>query len=58
MCGICGVFGQENKILIQKMLDILKHRGPDSFGIYSDEKITLGHSRLSIIDGSIPGSHL
>ena len=46
MCGICGIYGQENKILIQKMLDVLKHRGPDGQGVYSDKNLTLGHSRL------------
>ncbi|MDO8873690.1 MAG: asparagine synthase (glutamine-hydrolyzing) [Methanoregula sp.] len=55
MCGICGIYGQENKILIQKMLDVLKHRGPDGQGIFSDKNITLGHSRLSIIDLSEHG---
>jgi asparagine synthase (glutamine-hydrolysing) len=56
MCGICGIFGQDNKILIQKMLDVLKHRGPNGQGIYSDKDITLGHSRLSIIDLSERGN--
>ena len=55
MCGICGIYGLENKILVQKMLDVLKHRGPDGQGIYSDKNITLGHSRLSIIDLSENG---
>lgn len=55
MCGICGIYGQENKILIQKMLDVLKHRGPDGQGVYSDKNLTLGHSRLSIIDLSENG---
>jgi len=55
MCGICGIYGQDNKLLIQKMLDVLKHRGPDGQGIFSDRNITLGHSRLSIIDLSEHG---
>ena len=55
MCGICGIYGQENKTQIQKMLDVLKHRGPDGQGIFSDKNITLGHSRLSIIDLSENG---
>ncbi len=37
------------------MLDVLKHRGPDGHGIYLDKNITLGHSRLSIIDLSENG---
>jgi asparagine synthase (glutamine-hydrolysing) len=55
MCGICGIYGREDKITVQKMLDVLKHRGPDGQGIYSDKTITLGHSRLSIIDLSEKG---
>ena len=29
---------------------ILNHRGPDGKGVWSDDKIVLGHTRLSIID--------
>ena len=37
---------------IKKMNNLLIHRGPDSGGIWCDEKnkIYLGHRRLSIID--------
>mgnify|MGYP001560531786 CR=1 FL=1 len=49
MCGING-FTFENHELIKKMNDLLVHRGPDSSGIYKDEKISLGHRRLKIID--------
>jgi len=55
MCGIAGVFNlnQTNNISIEsikKMVDIQHHRGPDECGIYIDDNIALGHSRLSIID--------
>ncbi|MEN6294150.1 MAG: asparagine synthase (glutamine-hydrolyzing) [Methanobacterium sp.] len=50
MCGICGIAGQEDPALIKKMCKSLHHRGPDDSGIYSDDHITLGHTRLSIID--------
>jgi asparagine synthase (glutamine-hydrolysing) len=50
MCGICGIYGLEDKVAVQKMLSVLKHRGPDDHGIYTDENISLGHARLSIID--------
>ncbi|MBU1045153.1 MAG: asparagine synthase (glutamine-hydrolyzing) [Candidatus Omnitrophica bacterium] len=54
MCGICGVLnykGQKiDENLIKAMSDKLEHRGPDSFGKYIDQKIGLGHRRLSIID--------
>ncbi len=32
------------------MVSCLTYRGPDADGIYLDEKISLGHNRLSIID--------
>jgi asparagine synthase (glutamine-hydrolysing) len=32
------------------MLYLLRHRGPDEFGIYRDASIGLAHARLSIID--------
>jgi len=50
MCGIAGVVGNEDTILVTKMLDALRHRGPDDIGIFTDKGITLGHTRLSIID--------
>lgn len=50
MCGICGVVGLEDKKIIKKMCKSLIHRGPDDEGYHLDEKISLGHRRLSIID--------
>ena len=54
MCGFAGFTNPlsesfaENRI--QKMLDPIKHRGPDSNLIHIGNKIALGHYRLSIID--------
>lgn len=55
MCGIAGIVGKnpENKVLLAKMLDKQKHRGPDSQGIWSAEEVFLGHNRLSILDLSV-----
>lgn len=54
MCGIAGVFrpghGPPSEILLRRMLFLLRHRGPDEFGIYLDSSIGLAHARLSIID--------
>lgn len=57
MCGIAGYFelGKHNPIidkksLIASMVSTIVHRGPDALGFFCDEKIALGHSRLSIID--------
>ncbi len=55
MCGICGVVNlgeaeRPQKRIIHQMLEMLRHRGPDGFGIYSDAQAALGNARLSIID--------
>jgi asparagine synthase (glutamine-hydrolysing) len=55
MCGICGKlnFDREEPVeplLLQRMMDIISHRGPDGSGEYRDGPIGLGHRRLSIID--------
>jgi len=54
MCGIVGVFDREvesvDKVVLDKMTDIVSHRGPDGRGIWIDKFIGFGHRRLSIID--------
>lgn len=51
MCSIAGIIGtQINELQIQQALASMAHRGPDGSGAYSDEKITLLHTRLSIQD--------
>jgi asparagine synthase (glutamine-hydrolysing) len=55
MCGICGI-GWYNNALIKKMTNALRHRGPDDMGMFSDDKVSLGHTRLSIIDLSKKGA--
>jgi len=55
MCGICG-FNWEDKELLRGMTNILRHRGPDNGGLYTDEKVSLGQRRLSIIDLSDAGN--
>ena len=49
MCGING-FNFSDERLIQKMNKKVKHRGPDDLGYFVDNGISLGHTRLSIID--------
>jgi asparagine synthase (glutamine-hydrolysing) len=61
MCGIVGVIafsekGKESLLNIDGAVSCLGKRGPDSRGIFHDEKIALGHTRLSIIDTSPSGS--
>jgi asparagine synthase (glutamine-hydrolysing) len=36
--------------LLRRMLGMIRHRGPDEFGIYRDNTVGLGNARLSIID--------
>lgn len=50
MCGICGIYGLNNKELLLSMLNTLRHRGPDSSGVFAETDIGLGISRLKIID--------
>ena len=53
--NVCGFVGFTNYIkddgtILEKMMDRIVHRGPDSSGKYVDGDIALGFRRLSIID--------
>ena len=52
MCGICGFTGKldNREEAIRKMTEVITHRGPDSDGFFSDDTISMGFRRLSIID--------
>ena len=55
MCGICGKlnFDPQESVeprLIERMMDLIHHRGPDGAGEYRSGPVGLGHRRLSIID--------
>src|SRR6478736_7033568 len=55
MCGIAGMFERSGKRAVaesdmRQMLAMLRHRGPDEFGILLDQEVGLGSARLSIID--------
>ena len=55
MCGIVGTLnlctGQPaDETTLSRMLAMIRHRGPDQFGMYLDETVGLGSARLSIID--------
>lgn len=52
MCGICGFTGQivERENVLKRMTEVITHRGPDSDGFFTDEYISMGFRRLSIID--------
>src|SRR5262249_892313 len=54
MCGIAG-FSWRDERLVARMIQALTHRGPDQSGVYTDQSVSLGHQRLSIIDLSDDG---
>jgi len=60
MCGFVGFAGAVPNIdrvkTINEMMETIKHRGPDSGNYYTDDQVTLGFRRLSIIDLSNEGS--
>jgi asparagine synthase (glutamine-hydrolysing) len=57
MCGIAGIIdfsgAKPDEGLLRRMLGLIRHRGPDAFGIYMDDVAGLASTRLSIID--LPG---
>ena len=60
MCGIVGVFHRDgrmpDRVVVERMRDVMVTRGPDDAGLYIAEGVALGHRRLSIIDLS-PAGH-
>ncbi|MDO8537769.1 MAG: asparagine synthase (glutamine-hydrolyzing) [archaeon] len=50
MCGICGVIGLEDKVLVKKMADAIEHRGPNNKGYLVENNASFGYRRLTIID--------
>ena len=51
MCGIAGIIGKPNsEAVLDEMLKVQNHRGPDFTGKFVEDKVALGHNRLSIID--------
>ena len=54
MCGIAGIIDynshEDFTPVLGQMLGSIRHRGPDSFGIYSGRSASLASARLSIID--------
>lgn len=52
MCGIAGILGPHDPMLVRAACDAQAHRGPDDEGFLEDSQaqLTLGHKRLSILD--------
>lgn len=60
MCGICGIVFKERArpvdlATLDRMTDVLRHRGPDDRGTKIWGNVAFGHRRLSIID--LDGGH-
>ncbi len=60
MCGIAGFIDrqysrQSAEHLIERMCQVIRHRGPDEQGVWVGDGIALGMRRLSIID--LAGGH-
>ncbi len=59
MCGIAGILTRHGAApdleVLGRMMDAMRHRGPDDAGNYSDGEVALGFRRLSIID--LAGGH-
>jgi len=56
MCGLVGFLSINlNKVHLEKMTQVLVHRGPDAEGYFFDhnKKVGLGHQRLSVLDLSV-----
>jgi asparagine synthase (glutamine-hydrolysing) len=49
MCGIAGVLGTPDQVLIERLTESLRHRGPDGRGHFSRGRSHIGATRLSII---------
>ena len=55
MCGISGIYQVPgltpvDQAVLGRMNAVLRHRGPDAEGTWSDDHVGLAHRRLSIID--------
>lgn len=53
MCGIAGKISLAERVepeLIERMCDVIAHRGPDSYGAFVEQNVGLGVQRLAIID--------
>ena len=57
MCGICGIVGpsalqSESPGVVEKMMALLAHRGPDGEGLVTGTNFIFGHKRLEISPSS------
>ncbi len=57
MCGVIGYVKLKKRTAVEDVaaLNALSHRGPDQWGEWADERVYIGHRRLSILDLSERG---
>ena len=55
MCGIGGYTGQARPELSARMLELLRHRGPDGEGVLERRGVVFCHTRLAIVDLTATG---
>jgi len=59
MCGISGIINQQQREVkpkdIEKINNLISHRGPDDEGFYFGKTFAFGHRRLSVLDLSNDG---
>ncbi len=58
MCAISGIVNTHGKNftdIVNQMIAVQRHRGPDDCGVFESESAVLGHCRLAVID--IAGGH-
>jgi asparagine synthase (glutamine-hydrolysing) len=60
MCGIAGILptiqDRESVSAVRRMIEAIRHRGPDSWGIVELDGCVLGNTRLAIVDLSEHGN--
>jgi len=49
MCGIAGI-NFPDKNLVARMIQQIRHRGPDDCGVFVDDVVSIGNCRLKIVD--------
>lgn len=54
MCGIAGIVNFRQRPVpearIRAAAQVIRHRGPDNLGLWQQDSVALGHTRLSIVD--------
>jgi asparagine synthase (glutamine-hydrolysing) len=56
MCGIAGIIGpRASAEIAQSMAELIRHRGPDGEGVWSQPGVALSHRRLAIQDLTAAG---